>query len=215
MRHQRVADRAAGTRNEVDDARREAGLVQQIDELSGDDRRIARRLEYDCIARDERRSRHAGHDREGKVPRRDHDADAERNVGEPILFARNRRQRRRVRVAQRFARVELQKVDRLSRVRIGFDPTLADFEDEQRVEVIAPLPNELGRFEEVLRPLFHGDALPRFEGAEGGTDRIVRLLERGRADASDHFTRLGRIVRFDTLRGLDAAAVDHKRVMPA
>ena len=77
---------------------------------------------------DDRRRRHADHDRAGEVPRRNHDADAERDVDHLVFLAFDRDDRLRLRVAQRFARVELEEVDRFGGVAVGFGPALADFE---------------------------------------------------------------------------------------
>ena len=53
----RVADLAARTGHEVDDARREARLVHELDEERRAVGRVARRLEHDGVAGDERRHR--------------------------------------------------------------------------------------------------------------------------------------------------------------
>ena len=169
--------------NEVHDAGRYADLVQQIDEPRGDDGRIARRFEHDRVAGDDRGRRHADHDRAGEVPRRDHRADAQRDVDELVAFALERHDRLRPRVAQRLARVELEEVDRLGDIAVGFGPALADFVDQQRVVIEAPLAQQLRRSEEILRALGQRQMLPGFERARRRLDRLARLLGVCRRDA--------------------------------
>src|ERR1700724_1378137 len=75
-----VADRAAGSRDEIDDVGRQTAVYQQVDEARGDDGRIARRLEDDGVSRDDCSGRHPHHDREGEIPWWNDDARAERYV---------------------------------------------------------------------------------------------------------------------------------------
>ena len=115
---------AARTWNEVDDAVGHADFAQEIDEPRSHDRRIARRLEHDGIARDDRRRRHPDHDRRCKVPGRNYRSDAERNIDELVALAVDRDDGVRLGIAQRFARVELEEIDRFGNVGVGFDPAL-------------------------------------------------------------------------------------------
>ncbi len=181
MRDQRVADRSSGTRNEIDHSGRQTDLVQEIDENRCDHRSIARWFEHDRITGDERRRRHPGHDCERKIPRRNHDADAERNIAQHVFFAADRHERRRFVVTQRFAGVEFHEVDRFGRVGVGFRPALSDLEHEQRVEIIAALTNELRGAEQNLRALLCARVFPRRKVAERRLDRFVRLFERSRS----------------------------------
>ena len=60
---------------------------QHFDKLCRNRRRIARWLQDHRIAADDRRRRHARHDRRGKIPGRDYRADAERDVAQCVAFA--------------------------------------------------------------------------------------------------------------------------------
>ena len=163
MSDDRVADLAARARNEVHDAGRNADFVQEVDEPGRHDRRVARGLEDDRIARDDCRGSHTGHDRSGEVPRRNDRADAERDVDHLVSFAFDRNDGVRLRVAQRLACVELEKVDRFGDVPIRLDPALPDLVDQQRVVFEAAFAQQRGRREHVSRTLLRGRPLPGFE----------------------------------------------------
>ena len=60
------------------DARREAGLLEQLDEPLADGRRVLRRLEDDRVAFEQARPEHPQRHGEGEVPRRDDRDDAPR-----------------------------------------------------------------------------------------------------------------------------------------
>ena len=80
MRNDGVAETCAAAGAEVHHALGQAGFFEQLEELRGDRRRIARRLQDNGVAADDRGHRHPGHDGAGEIPRRNHGADAERNV---------------------------------------------------------------------------------------------------------------------------------------
>ncbi len=71
---------APAARTEVHHSARHPRLDQHLDELRGDGRRFARRLQHHGVAAHDRRRGHPRHDREREIPRRDHRAHAERDV---------------------------------------------------------------------------------------------------------------------------------------
>ena len=215
MRDDEVADFASRAGNEVDDARRHADLVQQVDEPRRDDGGVARGLEHDGVPADDRRRRHAHHDGARKVPRRYHGADAERNVDELVPFARHRDDRLRLRVTQRLTRVEFEKVDRLGDVAVGLGPALAHLVDQQRVVFEATFAQQRRRLEYVLGPFGQRQPAPGLERARGRADGLLRLFLRGGARDADHLRRVRGIERPDRLLGLDLASVDHQGIVPA
>ena len=77
-RGKRRPDRGAGAGDEVEDAGRQAGVLQALDELERRERRGRRRLEDDGVAVDERRRDLPRRDGDREVPRRDDGDDAER-----------------------------------------------------------------------------------------------------------------------------------------
>src|SRR5581483_4843222 len=114
MLHDGITEGRAGTRAEVDDAIRHARLFKHLHEPCGDGRRIAGGLEDHGIAGHDRRSRHARHDGEGKVPWRNDSAYSQRNIQQFIALAGKLNRRGGLRKPHGLARVELQKVDGLT-----------------------------------------------------------------------------------------------------
>jgi hypothetical protein len=78
MRDDSIAEAGAGAGTEIHHAFGHADFFQQFDKFGGDGRRIARGLQDDCVAADDRGHGHSGHDGAGKIPRRNHRAHAER-----------------------------------------------------------------------------------------------------------------------------------------
>ena len=130
MRYQRVAKARAAAGTEIHHPFRHAALFQQFHKLCRNRRRIARRLQHHGVAADDRGQRHARHNGAGKIPRRNHSADAKRNVGESVAFARQLHGRLGLRKTQRLARVELAEIDGLGDVGIGLGPVLGNFEHQ-------------------------------------------------------------------------------------
>ena len=81
--------------NEMQRARRHAGLMQQRDRTRGDQRRLFGRLGDDGIAGGERRGHLAEKDRQRKIPRADADEDAAAAIAQHIAFAGRSRHRLR------------------------------------------------------------------------------------------------------------------------
>src|SRR6185295_5073870 len=78
MRDDRVTDLSPTSVDDVDDARRNTRVVQQLDEALAERRRVRRRLEDDGVSADERRQDLPGGNRDREVPRRDHTDDTDR-----------------------------------------------------------------------------------------------------------------------------------------
>ena len=85
------------------------------------------------VPADDRGGRHADHDGSCEVPGRNDRTDAEWDIDELVAFALERHDRLRLRVAERLARVKLEKVYRFGDVAVGLDPTLSDFVDEEGI----------------------------------------------------------------------------------
>ena len=164
VRDDGVAEGGAGAGAEVDDAVGQAGLFEDFDEFGGDGGRVDRGLEDDGVAGDDGGGGHAGHDGEGEVPRRNDGADAERNVEELVALAGILDGRGGVVEAQRFAGVELEEVDGLAYVGVGFGPVLADLVGEPRAELEFALANECCGAEEQRGALLRRGSAPGLEG---------------------------------------------------
>ena len=75
--HQRLAGLGVAV-DQVEDARREAGFLEQLDEALADGRRVLGRLEDGRVAFEQARAEHPQRHGEGEVPRRDDGDDAPR-----------------------------------------------------------------------------------------------------------------------------------------
>ena len=144
MLDERVADGRAAAGQEVQDPRRDPGLLRRIEEHRRDARRVGRGLQDHGVSGHERGRRHPREDRERKVPGRNDRADAERDVLELVLLARIGRQGLRLREALHVPRVELAEVDRLGRVAVGLGPGLGFLEHHHRGELVLAFPQDRG-----------------------------------------------------------------------
>ena len=185
----------------------------QVDEPRCNDRRVARRLQDHGIAAHDGGGGHPDHDRAGEVPWRNHRADAERNIDELVSLAGNRDDRLRLRVAQRFARIKLDKVDRFGDVTVGLGPAFPDFVDQQRVVVEPALAQQRPDFEKIRGAIGERQMPPRIERTRRRLDRLSRLLLRCGAGYADDLIGIGRVHRPDLFLSLDFAPTDDERIV--
>ena len=94
MPHEAVADRSPAAVDDVDDALRHAGLVEQLDEALPERGRVGRGLEDDGVPGDERGRDLPGRDRDREVPRRDDADDADRHADRHLELVPELRRRR-------------------------------------------------------------------------------------------------------------------------
>src|SRR4030081_3789898 len=87
MRHQSITKARSSARTKINNALWHAAFFQQFDELSCNSRRIARRLQGEGVAAQNRSQSHARHDGAGKIPRRNHGPDTEWNVSQGVALA--------------------------------------------------------------------------------------------------------------------------------
>ena len=76
--------------DEVNDAWRKPGFLDDLHKFRRDRRRIGRWLEDDGITRDDGGHRHSGHDRERKIPRRNDRTNAKRNIFKAVSSRRDK-----------------------------------------------------------------------------------------------------------------------------
>ena len=215
MSHQRVAEAGAAAGTEIHHPFGHSAFFEQFDKLRRDGRRIARRLQDDGVAADDRGQRHAGHDGAGKIPRRNHRAHAQRNVGQGVALAGQLHRRLGLGEAQRLARVELAEVDGLGDVGIGLKPVLRNFKDQPGHEFQLALAHQIAHAKQQRRALFGGSVSPAFEGLRSGIDGGLNVLLAGFLMDADHFGGFGRIDGTDLVRGLDAFAANDQVILAA
>ena len=80
-------------------------------------------------------SAHAGHNRQREIPRRNHDARAQRQIEHFVVLAGHLHGRFRRRELLHLPRVILREIDRFADVSLGFGPRLAGFEHQPGVEI--------------------------------------------------------------------------------
>ena len=149
MVDQRRADLLADAGQVVDDAGREAGLLEHLHQLRRDDRRLLGRLHDDGVAGDEGGGGHAAEDRQREVPRRDDDGDAARLVEVLVLLA-GHVAALRLGQAEHLAGVVLAEVDRLGDVGVGLAPGLAALVDLPGGQLEAAAAQDVGGTEEQI-----------------------------------------------------------------
>ena len=175
-RERGVADRRAGPVDEVDHARRQAGLLEEVhEEVRGVAPRCGR-LPDDRVAHQRGARREVAADR-GEVERRDREDEAlERPVLHPVPDAR-RGDRLLLVDARHELDVEAQEVDQLAGgVDLGLVRGLRLAEHRRGVERRAPRAGEqLGGAQEDRGALLPGQARPVLPRLAGGADRALDL----------------------------------------
>ena len=215
MRDDGVAETRSGAGTEVDYALGHARFFEQFDKLRGDGGRIARRLQDDGVAADDRGQRHAGHDGAREIPRRNDRAHAQRNVHQRIVLSRQLDWRLRLGKAQGFARVELAEVNGLGDVGVGLGPVLADFEDQPCHVFHLALPHQVADAKDEAGALLDRSAAPGLESLERGLHGRLDVLFAGLLMEPDNLRWLRRVQRLDLVGCLDALAADDEVILAA
>src|SRR5579871_4367970 len=135
MLHEHVAYRGTAAGEERETVFGETGFEEDFGELRRDSGGFARRLHNGRVAGDQRSHGHANQNGQWKIPGRDHDAHAQGQVKQLILFAGELMDFLRTGQADHFARVIIAKIDRLGDVGFGLQPSLSGLVDEPGVEL--------------------------------------------------------------------------------
>ena len=185
---QRVADVAAAAGDEVDDAARDAGLFEDLDEVERRERRQRRRLEHDGVAADQRRDDLPRRDRHRKIPRRDDRADAERLTHRHRELVAQLGRHGLAVLAPPFARHEEGHVDRFLDVAARFVEDLAHLARHVARERLLALGEQLRGAEQHLgalaapAPAASARRRAARRRSRAATSAACRLLETGRSD---------------------------------
>ena len=161
-----------------------------------------RRLQHNRVAHDDGSHRHASHNCAGEIPRRNHRANAERNVHQAITLPGKLRRSFHLGHAQRFASVEFAEINGLGDVGIRLAPIFADFKNQPRAKFKATFANNIGHAKHKAGTLFRRATAPRGKGLQrrlhGWLDfRRTRILMQphqlrrlGGIDGANFFGRL-------------------------
>src|SRR5690606_7591784 len=142
--HHRHARLLAGAQTHVDDARRQARFLHELDQLQGNEGRILRGFPDYSVARDEGRRQLPRRHRNGEVPRRDEANDADGIPHRVRELVRHLRRRGEAEQAAAFAGHVVKLVDGFLHVAPGFKQHLAHFPGHEPRQLFLALLDELG-----------------------------------------------------------------------
>ncbi len=183
--------------NQVDDARREAGFLEQLDQPLADGRRVLRRLEDGRVAFHQARPEHPQRHGEGEVPRRDDGDDAPRLAAhEGVLLGDFRGQH----FADRHpagAEDVLDHVQAFDDLGPALGDDLAALAGHQLGQGVGVALDELGEVVEQLGPVNPAGAPPGGESGPGGGDGLVGDLGASRGEDADDFVPAGRVMALE------------------
>ncbi len=219
VRHRDLADRLPVAGDQVDDARRQPGRLQEPHRVVRGELLRRRRLPDDGVAHQRRSQREVAGDRR-EVERRDRQHEPlQRTVVEPVPDPR-RADRLLAEQLPSERHVEAQEVDELARgVDLGLLHRLALAEHRGGVEGVAPRPGQqVGGAQQHRRAVVVGQVAPQRRGGARGVDRVLdvrrgRLVRRTqdgavpvRLDDVDRRTRPGPLTAGDRHRQIDVLA---------
>ena len=202
LAHLRVGDQLAtdvlgiARGDEVHHSLGNADLLEDLEHLDREERRLLRGLDHDRATGGERGRDLARQHRHRVVPRSDRADHADRLAQheEPLIGAR-RRDRLAVH-ALRLFREPQQEVGRVPHLVAGHADRLALLFGHELGQRLAALEHELIRLVEVRRPFVGGARRPRFERGGGGIDRGPHVLDAGVGDRIDDLAG-GRVRRLE------------------
>ena len=175
-------------------------VVQDPHQLRGDDRRGAGGLDDDGVAGDERRARHPREDRQGEVPGRDDEGDAERPEGVLAVLERpHARAGPRPRGAGSRGRSTRGSRSASPTSASASRQRLAGLEDLERGELEELGAHELRGAEEDRSALGRRRGAPAVEGRARGGQRLLRLRLTGVGGRADDLLRPCRVDRGERL----------------
>ena len=209
MPHEPLADRAPAAVDDVDDAVRDAGLGEELDEALPERGRVRRRLEDDGVPGDERGRDLPGRDRDREVPRRDDADDADRHPDGHLELVPKLGRGRLPEEAPALAAHVVAHVDRFLHVAAGLGLHLPHLVRHEVGELGLVVGDELREAEEDLAALRCRDEAPLRERRLRGRDRAVDVVGAGAREGADQLA-VGGARRVEGLAGggVDPLAVD-------
>ena len=187
MRYQSVPYFAAAAGKETERLGRETGFEQRFGEDRRDGGRFAGRLDHDSVAGDQRRDRHAAKDGEGEIPRRDHDAHAERQITHLIALAGQLHHGLRTGQTSHLPCVVFAEIDGLGDFGFRFGPGLTGLKDQPGIELELAFANDGGQTQRHADASFGRSFAPAGKVAPGQIDRPRGLFHGGFLQHAHHF----------------------------
>ena len=196
---ERIAHLAARAHDDVEDARREAGLLEHARQRHDRGRGVRGRLDDDRVAGDQRRHRLPRRDRHREVPRRDQRADADRLPDAHRELVGQLRGRREAEEAAAFARRQVGHVDRFLHVAARLGEDLAHLARHQpRQLFLVALEDLAGRVED-LGAARRRSVLPAREGLLRRRDGRVHVPLVALGEQADEVIAVGGVAVFERL----------------
>ncbi len=194
-----LADFRARSRDEIHDARRDASLPENPDEVERRQRREAGRLQDDGVAEDERRHDLPRWDRHRKIPRRDQAADAERLADRHRELVPQLGGNGLPGLAAPFSRHEERHVDGFLHVATRLVENLAHLARHVPRERLLPVRDELRGAKQHLRPPRRRDEPPAEIRPRRRVNRLLHILARGLLEQANQIAGLRGIVVLEQL----------------
>jgi hypothetical protein len=207
--HEALADRPAAAVDDVEHARRQPGLLEDLDEALAERGRVRRRFEDDRIAAHERgRDLPAGNG-DRKVPRCDRPDDPDRHADAHLELVRHLRRGRLAEETPSLACHVVGHVDRFLDVAACLGTDLPHLLDHELGELLLAVDESLADAEEDLGALGSRNEAPALVGALGGRNGAVDVLRPRLREDPDQLTGR-RIVALERLaaRGVHPLAAD-------
>ena len=195
---------ASGAGNDVDDAGGQSGIEQRLDEVVGGERRVLRGLDDAGVAADDGGEQLPRGDGHGKIPRRDHAADAERLAHAHGKFIGQLRGRGVAEHAASFAGHVVGGVDGFLHVAARLFEHLAHFAGHVAGALLLALDEHLAGAEEDLGTTWGGHEAPAFESFFRGIDGVGDISCIGRGKCADQVAIFCRIAILKRLAGVGA-----------
>ena len=210
MLRQRRADVGTKSADDVDDSFRESGIGKSANKIKRRQRRILSGLDDAGVAADDCGKKFPRRNRHGKIPRRDHAADADGLAHGHGKLVRHFRRHGGTEQATAFARIVISGVNRFLHVAPRFGENLAHFAGHFAGIVFLTLNQNLGSAKNNLRATRSGNQAPLGEGPLGGFDGSIHVGPGGFLKNADQVAGVGRIAILKCLpRGsLDPFPVD-------
>ena len=204
MLDHRRAYLAAKAGDDVDYAGGNSAIGQRLHKVERRQRRVLRRLDHRGVAGDQRGEQLPRRNRHGKVPRRDHGADAQRLANRHGEFVGQLRRHGRAEQATAFAGGVVAAIDRLLHVAARLLDHLAHLAGHLLRVLFFAGDQDLRRLVQHFGTARRGDQAPLLERLFGGVHGQVDILLVGFLEDADDLAGVGRV---QVLEGAAGAAL--------
>src|SRR5579863_399559 len=176
MADERRTDLRAGAGDEIDDARGNASLFENLDKVIGGERRVLRGFDDYGVAADERGHHFPGRDGDGEIPGSDESADTDGRAHGHGELVGEFGGSGLAEEAAAFAGHEVGHVDGFLNVAASFGEDFAHFAGHVAGNVFFALDQDFGSAEKNFGAFGRGSEAPGIEGFFGGFDGAIDVF---------------------------------------